>query len=65
VHWLDLYWLLMPALHPQSTAPSWMDLAAFLGLGGVGVAFGVWALRGRYAVPIGDPFLAESLRYSK
>ncbi len=65
VHYLDVYWLVMPALKSQTALPSILDLAAFVGIGGCALAFCVWALRGRYAVPVGDPYLRESLRYAK
>ncbi len=63
VHALDLYWLVLPTLHPDGPRPSWMDLAAFIGVGGVCVAFCTWRLRGQYTAPIRDPFLADSLHY--
>jgi hypothetical protein len=62
-HYIDIYWLVMPALAPNSTPVQWTDLAAFVGVGGVAVAFALWRLRGRFTVPIKDPYLADSLRY--
>ena len=63
VHYLDIYWLVMPALAPNSTPAQWTDLAAFVGVGGIAVAFALWRLRGRFTVPVRDPYLADSLRY--
>lgn len=63
VHYIDLYWLVMPAISPNSTPAQWTDLAAFVGVGGIAIAFGLWRLQGRYTVPIKDPYLADSLRY--
>lgn len=63
VHYVDLHWIVMPALHPDGWAPHWTDLAALLALGGLGVAGGLWLLRGHALVPRSDPRLAESLRY--
>lgn len=62
-HYIDIYWLVMPALAPNSTPVQWTDLAAFVGVGGVAVAFALWRLRGRFTVPVKDPYLADSLRY--
>jgi hypothetical protein len=62
-HFLDLYWLVMPALHEVGPRPHPLDLTAFLGLGAAGLTFGLWQLRGRFAVPVGDPALAESVGY--
>jgi hypothetical protein len=64
-HAVDTYWLVMPALHPDRPWPRWTDLSAFLGIGGVLVAFCTWLLRGGYAVPIKDPFLRHSLQYDQ
>ena len=38
-------------------------IPAWLGLGGLGVAFALWKIRGHYTLPVKDPFLATSLRY--
>ncbi len=62
-HYLDIYWLVMPRLAQGSPAPSWTDLTAFVGVGGVSVAFTVWRLRGTVPVPVRDPYLEDSLRY--
>jgi hypothetical protein len=62
-HYLDVYWIIMPALHPQAPHPHWADLTAWLGIGGIAVAFGTWRIRGRYTVPVGDPYLQISLQY--
>lgn len=63
IHYVDMYWLVMPALSPNATPAQWTDLAAFVGVGGVAIAFGLWRLQGRYTVPVNDPYLADSLRY--
>ncbi len=64
VHYVDLFWVVIPALHPDTPGLSWTDATAFVGVGGLSVAFWLWRLRGAFAVPAGDPFLAQSLRYS-
>ena len=63
VHWVDLYWVVMPTLHPAGPRPSPWDLAAFVGVGGLAVAFTIWRMSGIAAVPVRDPYLADSLRY--
>ena len=60
VHYLDLYWLVMPVLHPASAQPSWLDLTAFVGIGGCFVALFARLLRRHALVPLRDPRLAES-----
>jgi hypothetical protein len=63
VHWVDLYWLVMPALSAAGPRPSLWDLTAFVGVGGIAVAFTLWRMHGVAAVPVRDPYLADSLRY--
>jgi hypothetical protein len=63
IHWVDLYWLVMPQLDPAGPRPSIWDLAAFVGVGGAAVAFTVWRMRGTAAVPVRDPYIEDSLRY--
>ena len=63
VHYVDIYWVVMPTLSPAGPRPSWMDLAAFLGIGGISVAWVVSRLRGQPILPARDPFLADSLHY--
>jgi hypothetical protein len=64
-HFLDLYWLVMPALSPEGPAPHVLDLAAMVGVGGLCLSFALWLARGAYAVPVGDPSLPDSLRYTQ
>ncbi len=63
VHWVDLYWLILPSLYPSGPNLHWTDLTAFAGVGGAYGAFAVYRLRGVLPVPVGDPFLAHSLGY--
>ncbi len=63
VHWFDLYWLLMPHIHPAGPRPWIFDLTAFVGVGGVTVAFALVRMRATVAVPVRDPYLEDSLRY--
>jgi hypothetical protein len=63
VHWVDLYWVIMPALSPAGPRPSPWDLTAFAGVGGIAAAFTLWRMHGVPAVPVRDPYLADSLRY--
>jgi uncharacterized membrane protein YpjA len=63
VHFIDIFWLVMPTLHDDGFSMHWTNFTAFLGIGLVAIAFAVWRLRGRLPVPVKDPYLAESLRY--
>jgi hypothetical protein len=63
VHYVDVYWVMVPALRPRSLVPHLADVTALVGVGAAGLAFVLWRVRGRAAVPVGDPYLADSLRY--
>jgi hypothetical protein len=60
---LDIFWLVMPTYNADKATPHWSLLFAFVGLGGLATAFGLWKLRGQYTIPVRDPFLDVSLRY--
>jgi hypothetical protein len=63
VHYLDLYWLVMPTLHADAAQLHLLDLLAFIGIGGIFLAcFGVLTARAAL-VPLGDPRLRESLSF--
>ncbi len=62
-HYVDVYWMVMPHLDPQGPRPSWTDLTALVGIGAAALGFTAWRLRGRHAMPVGDPYLHDSLRY--
>jgi hypothetical protein len=63
MHFLDLYWQVMPTLHPEGARPSVLDLAAFFAVGGCFVAAAGWLMRRQALVPLHDPRLAESLAF--
>ena len=63
MHFVDLYWQIMPTLHPEGLRPSVLDVAAFLAIGGCFVAAASWLMRRQALVPLRDPRLAESLAF--
>jgi hypothetical protein len=63
MHFLDLYWQIMPTLHPEGIRPSILDVAAFLAVGGGFVAAAGWLMRKQALVPIRDPRIDESLAF--
>ena len=63
VHLLDLFWLVMPTLDSHNVKFSLWIIPAWLGIGGLSVAFALWKIRGHYTLPVKDPFLDVSLRY--
>jgi hypothetical protein len=63
IHYVDIYWLVMPTLYKDGFTFHWTQPLAFAGVGLVAVAVGISRLRGRLPVPMRDPYLPESLRY--
>ncbi|PTL84033.1 hypothetical protein [Vitiosangium sp. GDMCC 1.1324] len=63
MHAVDMYWLIWPAFSPQAPSFHWTIITAFAGVGGLAVAGAIWLARGRYTVPVKDPYIAEALRY--
>jgi hypothetical protein len=62
-HYVDVYFTMFGGLTPAGPQPHWTDLTALLGIGAAALAFTVWQLRRAAAVPVGDPYLEDSLRY--
>jgi len=63
MHFIDIYWLVMPTLHPEGLRPSLLDIAALLAVGGTFVAAASWLMRRQALVPVRDPRIAESLAF--
>ena len=63
MHFVDIYWQVMPTLHPEGVRPSTLDIAALVAVGGCFVAATGWLMRRQALVPIRDPRLAESLAF--
>ena len=60
MHYVDVYWLVMPILHPRF-ALHWLDLAAPLAVLGFAIAFA--AARTRVAIANDDPHFSTALTY--
>jgi hypothetical protein len=63
MHWVDLYWLIMPSLRAETLPLGLIDLSAWLGIGGLFVANFGYMARGSLMIPVRDPHLAESLAF--
>ncbi|MFE8602148.1 hypothetical protein KYC5002_07385 [Archangium violaceum] len=63
MHAVDMYWLIWPAYSPQAPSFHWTLITSFIGVGGLSVAAAMWQARGRYTLPVKDPYISESLRY--
>jgi hypothetical protein len=62
-HYLDLYWLIMPAHHAATAAPSRIDISILFTLVFLFGALVAHACRRRALVPLGDPRLADSIAF--
>jgi hypothetical protein len=63
MHYVDLYWVVMPAAEISRFGLHWTHVTAFVGIGGVSVACALLLFRAARPVPVRDPFLQDSLRY--
>lgn len=63
MHWVDLYWLIMPELSPDRIPIHLLDVSCFVGLGGLFVAGVVHRAGAQLLIPNGDPRLDESLTF--
>jgi hypothetical protein len=63
MHYIDLYWVVMPAADATRLGLHWTHLTAFVGIGGVCVAAALLLFRAARPIPLRDPFLEDSLRY--
>ncbi len=64
MHWVDLYWVVMPELRAAGdVVPRLVDFTTLIGVGGVWLAALLRAAAGKPLVPAGDPRLEESLNF--
>ena len=65
MHYVDVYWLVMPTLHHEAFHLSLLDLTCWLGVGGLFFAAFGWLLQRGALVPVKDPRLPESLAFEQ
>ena len=63
MHYVDAFWLTRPAVSPGSVPLSLMDVATFVGIGGLFLAAATRRLAAHALVPVNDPRLHEALRF--
>jgi hypothetical protein len=61
MHFVDIYWLVMPSLHPEGVRFGLLDVTAFVAVGGFFLAVAGWMMTREPLVPLKDPRLDESL----
>jgi hypothetical protein len=62
MHWIDIYWLVMPSLHSHGIHFSWMDLTTLVGIGGIFIWRFLRLVYSRPLVPVNDPRLESSIK---
>jgi hypothetical protein len=62
MHYVDMYWLVMPNLDHHGVHVTWIDLAGLLGPAGAGALMLAFRARTSPLYPFRDPRLAESLK---
>ena len=63
IHWLDLYWLIMPVVSPGRLGLGLAQVATLVGMTGLWLAGIAWWARGVPLLPERDPRLPESLAF--
>ena len=63
MHFVDVYWLILPVRDPLGMRPHWLDLAAALFVGGTSCAWVVRRYRTPSPLPRHVPELADGLDY--
>ena len=62
IHYVDIYWLVMPTLHHEAFKLSLLDLTCWLGVGGLFFAVLGYLMQHNALVPVRDPRLPEFWR---
>lgn len=63
MHYVDIYWLVMPNFQKNGVAPSWVDLAALVAVMST-LALAFWLrLRKSVIAPVGDPRFKKGLEF--
>ncbi|MEE8342138.1 MAG: hypothetical protein V3R52_08590 [Candidatus Neomarinimicrobiota bacterium] len=60
-HYVDMYWLVVPAFHHEAAKISWLDLTTFFGIGGVFIALFWNRFTSKAILPLNDPYLSASI----
>ena len=63
MHFLDLYWIIMPNLYKEGFVITLFDVAPFIAIGSIFFAFFFKRLKKHSLIPIKDPRLSEALNF--
>lgn len=64
MHWVDLYWNIVPNLHEHGFELSWMDATTMIGIGGIFLWFMWLRFSSNALIPVKDPKLDKSLHFA-
>jgi len=62
MRFVDIYWLIVPAHHPEHFYFSWITFAAWFGIGGLWLFAFIWQLKGQTIIPIHETWVDEAIR---
>jgi glucan phosphoethanolaminetransferase (alkaline phosphatase superfamily) len=62
MRFVNIYWDVTPAHHPEHFHFSWITIAAFIGIGGLWLAAFIWQLKGQTIIPIHETWVEEAIR---
>ena len=63
MHYVDLYWQVMPTFHEGGFAFHWLSIAALAAVGGTAGLTFWWGFREKPLIPVGDPRLKQCLAF--
>lgn len=63
IHFVDIYWLVMPNFYKEEPIISLLDVTSFFAVGGLFVAVFAWLMKRSAVIPVKDPRLPESLSF--
>jgi len=64
MHWVDLYWNVLPNFSKHGMHFHWLDLSTMLGIGGIFVWHFWKTYRASSPVPVNDPKLSASIEFT-
>jgi hypothetical protein len=65
MRFVDLFWIVMPSLHPAGVQVHWLNFSLPLAIGGVWIAAYLWDLLRRPLLPLQAPNLGETLSHAR
>ena len=54
IHFVNMFWLIMPAFYQTGFHISWLDVVAPIGIGGIWIAAYIWALKRKPLIAVND-----------